>query len=450
MSAILHAQPAAAVSVRELVDRFLEYARGHYRTETGVSQHVENLVLAVRETLSLFGDSQAVAFGPLALRQVREAMIKAGLCRKVINARIDRVRQVIRWGVSMELLPAVNIHALECLPGIRPGQFGVKDRPPIKPVLVERVEATIPHMPRLVATMVKLQLLTGMRSGEVRVMRTVDIDTSGPVWFYRPPRHKGTWREKDRVIYIGPQAQEVLQPFLKPDDPGAYLFRSSRTKKRGRGTVDPARHLLKLAADNPGDFYIRSSRAARLTGISVHVLSRLAHKSGKVRGRRPLAAEVRVYLKQFPDRACLSLQWWDPVTKRMKTQTTNTSNREKGEELRSFLESAINAGGDDREQMMRLEVHVGDLIEYVRGLARAGQSPYRAHSYSKAINRACKRAGVSPWTPLQLRHTAATNIRRHYGLEAAQVILGHSRADVTQIYAERDMAKAEQIIAAIG
>jgi site-specific recombinase XerC len=45
------------------------------------------------------------------------------------------------------------------------------------------------------------------------------------------------------------------------------------------------------------------------------------------------------------------------------------------------------------------------------------------------------------WAPNRLRHSAATEIRKNFGLEAAQVILGHSAADVTQIYAERDMQK---------
>jgi integrase len=54
------------------------------------------------------------------------------------------------------------------------------------------------------------------------------------------------------------------------------------------------------------------------------------------------------------------------------------------------------------------------------------------------------------WHPNQLRHTRATEIRRRYGLEAAQVLLGHSRADVTQIYAERDAALAARVAAQIG
>jgi hypothetical protein len=54
------------------------------------------------------------------------------------------------------------------------------------------------------------------------------------------------------------------------------------------------------------------------------------------------------------------------------------------------------------------------------------------------------------WHPNQLRHTRGTDVRRHYGLEAAQVILGHQRADVTQIYAERDLTLAERVAAEIG
>jgi integrase len=51
---------------------------------------------------------------------------------------------------------------------------------------------------------------------------------------------------------------------------------------------------------------------------------------------------------------------------------------------------------------------------------------------------------------LQLRHTAATLIRSRYGLETAQVVLGHAKADTTEIYAERDLAKARSVMAEIG
>ena len=70
---------------------------------------------------------------------------------------------------------------------------------------------------------------------------------------------------------------------------------------------------------------------------------------------------------------------------------------------------------------------------------------YTTASYHRAIVRACKKAGVPVWTPYRLRHNAATQIRKEFGLEAAQLLLGHARADVTQLYAEADMSKATDV-----
>jgi integrase len=54
------------------------------------------------------------------------------------------------------------------------------------------------------------------------------------------------------------------------------------------------------------------------------------------------------------------------------------------------------------------------------------------------------------WAPNQLRHQHATRVRKEFGLEAAQVALGHARADVTQIYAEKNAALAATVAAKIG
>jgi integrase len=75
---------------------------------------------------------------------------------------------------------------------------------------------------------------------------------------------------------------------------------------------------------------------------------------------------------------------------------------------------------------------------------------YGRRSYRQAIVRACRRAGVPEWSPLQLRHTCATEVRRLYGLEASQCVLGHERADVTQLYAERNEALAARIMEEVG
>jgi integrase len=57
---------------------------------------------------------------------------------------------------------------------------------------------------------------------------------------------------------------------------------------------------------------------------------------------------------------------------------------------------------------------------------------------------------IPRWSPNQLRHSKATEVRRRYGLEAVQVVLGHAKADVTQIYAERDLGLAERIMREVG
>lgn len=54
------------------------------------------------------------------------------------------------------------------------------------------------------------------------------------------------------------------------------------------------------------------------------------------------------------------------------------------------------------------------------------------------------------WSPNQLRHTYGTEVRRLFGLEGAQCALGHSKADVTQVYAERDNALSAKVANQIG
>jgi integrase len=54
------------------------------------------------------------------------------------------------------------------------------------------------------------------------------------------------------------------------------------------------------------------------------------------------------------------------------------------------------------------------------------------------------------WFPYQLRHSFATDVRREHGLEAAQVLLGHTTANVTEIYAKRNEALAAKVASEMG
>jgi hypothetical protein len=54
-------------------------------------------------------------------------------------------------------------------------------------------------------------------------MRTIDVDTSGRVWIYTPKSHKTEHHGRERRIHLGPAAQEILRPWLRPELT-AYLF----------------------------------------------------------------------------------------------------------------------------------------------------------------------------------------------------------------------------------
>lgn len=106
-----------------------------------------------------------------------------------------------------------------------------------------------------------------------------------------------------------------------------------------------------------------------------------------------------------------------------------------------------------------------DAVEQSRDRLRRGNNPpkkrrpsptrvpgnrYTRRSYYRAIARACEKAGIEVWGPNRLRHSAATFLRKRYGIEAARVVLGHRSSAVTEVYAELDRTKAADIMAEVG
>ena len=68
---------------------------------------------------------------------------------------------------------------------------------------------------------------------------------------------------------------------------------------------------------------------------------------------------------------------------------------------------------------------------------------------NKARRTEAKAAGTEPdlvpkWTPYQLRHTAATKVRKEMGYECAGATLGHTNMSATAIYAERNQGLADE------
>lgn len=100
---------------------------------------------------------------------------------------------------------------------------------------------------------------------------------------------------------------------------------------------------------------------------------------------------------------------------------------------------------------------------------RAPGDHYTVNTYRQQIRRAVERvnaarkkqaeeAGIPldevallpDWRPNQLRHAAGTEVRKAFGLEGAQVVLGHSHAQVTEVYAERNADLARTVAMKIG
>lgn len=67
---------------------------------------------------------------------------------------------------------------------------------------------------------------------------------------------------------------------------------------------------------------------------------------------------------------------------------------------------------------------------------------YDKHSYRRAVERACAKAGVPYWHPYQLRHLAGTMVRDALGPEHAQAFLGHANIQMTEHYAKISERKA--------
>jgi integrase len=328
------------LTVNELLVAYWDQVQAYYLKDGKPTSEPGTIRQALRPVLELYGDTPVEGFGPLALKAVRQAMIARGWCRSFINKQVNRVRKMFSWAAGEELVPLSSYQALTTVAGLREGRSEAREKPPVGPVADELVERTLPHLSPTVATMVRLQRLTGMRPQEVVLMRAVDIDRpeAGP-WIYRPSRHKNEHNGRERLIYLGPQAQAVLAAYLG-FEPQEYLFSPKRAEEQRRAEE-------------------RARRRSPLTP------SQLA--------RGPKSAP-----KRSP----------------------------------------------------------GDL--------------YDDGSYRKSIRRACKKVGIPIWFPHQLRHAAATEIRRRYGLEASQAVLGHSVLGTTQIYAEVDRSAARRIMTEIG
>jgi integrase len=263
----------AGPSVVELVVVYWNHVQAYYRRADGSpTSEIPALRAAFRPLRRLYGELPAAEFGPLKLKALRERMIDARWARSTINHHVQRIVRMFKWGVGCEMIPPTVHQALAAVEGLRAGRSAAKEPPPVAPVPEAAIAAVLPLVCPTVAAMIRLQRLTGMRSGEVCIMRRRDLDTSGQVWIYRPPTHKNAHRGHQRIIPIGPHAQRILEPLLttsleafvfSPAAEAAQQQESSRRprKSRRRGaerqrgpgdryTVDSYRRAIARACDD--------------------------------------------------------------------------------------------------------------------------------------------------------------------------------------------------------
>lgn len=191
--------------------------------------------------------------------------------RHYVNANIQRVLRVFRWGKRRGFVPPEVWVRIEDVEHLQKGRTNAPESEPIRPVPDEHVDAVKPYVSRQVWAMIELQRLTGARPGEVVIMRPADIDRSGEVWIYTPCDHKNAHRGKPRVIPLGPRCQAILGTFLLERAASNHLFspneaeeeRKAARRQTRRSKVQPSQYDRSKPnpARKPSDHYTTQSYA---------------------------------------------------------------------------------------------------------------------------------------------------------------------------------------------
>jgi integrase len=244
-------------TIVELAAAYWKFAKGYYQKNGRQTATRYGIRAALRPLLDSYGHMMADVFGPLALKALQKKMIAAGQSRSYINDNIDRIRRMFKWAVSEQLVPPAVYQALQTVPGLRKGRTAARETPPVRPIGDDVVQQTLLHLPLAIADMVRLQRLTGCRPQEICLLRPGDLNTSGAVWSYVPESHKTEHHERERTIFIGPQAQLILRPYLDREE-DSYCFAPAESeqgrnavRRRSRESPMTPSHAKRQPARNP-------------------------------------------------------------------------------------------------------------------------------------------------------------------------------------------------------
>ena len=355
--------------IDDLVLLYLRHAAVYYRKHGKPTSEVNNIQIALRPLVRLCGRSLVSQFTAKDLKRVRQAMIDAGCVRSSINKQVARIARMFRWGVAEADVPATVVVHSESVKPLAADRSEAAESNPVTPVSDAAVDAIKPFVSRQVWAMIELQRATGMRPGEVLLMRGCDLTMGGKVWEYRPSRHKGEHHKQARIVYLGPQAQDIVREFLRPNL-SEFLF----SPADARAEFDAARKANRKTPMTP-------SQAARVA----------KRKPEKSAGRRYTVCSY-------------------------------------GQAVRKACERAFEMPDELRNVSTKLPQIERTVLQ---GRAREWRAQH------------C-------WHPHQLRHTAATRIRREAGLDAARVVLGHKSLAMADHYAAEDFDKARAAAERLG
>lgn len=278
--------PPSSMTVADAVEAYRRYANARYTDR----RERNRLTLALDMVVLLYGVQAAASFRAKSIKDVRSRLLTAGKrprSRRYVNKLTRSIQTAWRWLASEELVPAESAASVAMVRALGPGEGG-RERFPVLPPPDGVVAATLTKCPSTVAAMLRVQLLTGMRPGEVRRMRWEEIsrDPSQPVplpgtgrtvaaircgdtvvWMYAPGGHKTLSRGKSRAIAIGPQAQKSLNFNLK-------LSKRINDSEKLSGLVFPTR----LGTQYRADSYARAvERAAKAAGVPRWAPNQLRH-----------------------------------------------------------------------------------------------------------------------------------------------------------------------------
>ncbi len=214
----------AAATVADVLLAYWLFADKHYRAPDGKStSEIHEVKIVIKSIRELYAETPVAEFGPLCVRAARQQWVKDKCSRSECNRRLGVVKRILKWAVSMQLVPVTIYQAAVTVTGLQRGRTEAHEVLPVGPVDDAVVDATLPFLNRHIRGLIELQRLTGCRPGEACAIRRSEIDTCGDTWLYRPTIHKNSWRGKPRVIAIGPKAKALLREFFTANIE-AFLF----------------------------------------------------------------------------------------------------------------------------------------------------------------------------------------------------------------------------------